>query len=297
MISTSTCSSTISQNNTYIKNPGFPSTYTPSASGSCTFTINKVSDDVCQLRFDFQTFTGFTVAATTTGICTDSFAVSGQTGKSPPSICSTNTGYHMYSEVGYGKDDTATVTLTYGGTTSKQFNIFVQQIECTNPSRPPTDCVQYYTGASGTIASYGWKGSQLLTGMDYSMCIRDEVGMCSITYSETSGTTIDAFALLVAPGATATAGESTTGTCLTAKVMLQIPEVSMDGINGLGSPTKKEAFPGQFCGGFFTVDGGTSATALTSARKPFRIHLTAETPVTLTAPSTGFSLDYSQNPC
>ena len=36
--------------------------------------------------------------------------------------------------------------------------------------------------------------------------------MCSITYSETSGTTIDAFALLVAPGATATAGESTTGT-------------------------------------------------------------------------------------
>ena len=40
---------------------------------------------------------------------------------------------------------------------------------------------------------------------------RDEVGTCSITYSEESGTTIDAFALLAPPSAPATAGESTVG--------------------------------------------------------------------------------------
>ena len=36
----------------------------------------------------------------------------------------------MYAEIGASSSDTATVTMTYGGTTSKQFNIFVQQIEC-----------------------------------------------------------------------------------------------------------------------------------------------------------------------
>merc|ERR1719410_1958667 len=32
-----------------------PSTYTPTTGGTCVFTINKVSDDICQLRLDFQT--------------------------------------------------------------------------------------------------------------------------------------------------------------------------------------------------------------------------------------------------
>jgi len=298
LISTSTCATTISQNNTYIKNPGFPSTYTPSQSGSCVFTINKVSDDVCQLRFDFQTFTGFTVTSTTTGACTDSFAVSGQTGKSSPTICSTNTGYHMYTEIGANSGDTSTVTLTYGGTTSKQFNIFVQQIECTSTSRAPTDCTQYYTGASGTIRSYGWGGSQLLAGMDYRICIRDEVGTCSITYSEESGTTIDAFALLAPPSAPATAGESTVGTCVSTNGLgLFVPEATLNGVDELAASQSLAGFPGAFCGGFFTVDGGTSAMALTSARKPFQLHLWVKSPVTLTAPATGFSLDYAQNPC
>ena len=54
----------------------------------------QCSDDICQLRFDFQTFTGLTAETDTTPDCTDSFAVTGQTGKNPPSICGTNTGYH-----------------------------------------------------------------------------------------------------------------------------------------------------------------------------------------------------------
>ena len=93
MITSSTCSSSVSTNTTYIRNSGYPSSYTPTTTGSCTFTINKVSADVCQLRLDFQTMSGF---ATTTpaGACSDSFAAAGQTGKNPPTICGTNTGYH-----------------------------------------------------------------------------------------------------------------------------------------------------------------------------------------------------------
>ena len=72
--------------------PGYPSSYTASSAGTCSYTIKKVSDDICQLRLDFQTFTGF--LAPTTGACADKFAAAGQTGKNPPTICGANTGYH-----------------------------------------------------------------------------------------------------------------------------------------------------------------------------------------------------------
>ena len=55
----------------------------------------KVSTDVCQLRLDFQTFSGF--AFSTLGAKTDSMAAAGQTGVNPPSITGTNTGYHSKS--------------------------------------------------------------------------------------------------------------------------------------------------------------------------------------------------------
>ena len=54
---------------------------------------SKVLDDICQLRLDFQTMTGFATGSPA-GACSDSFAVAGQTGKDPPTICGTDTGYH-----------------------------------------------------------------------------------------------------------------------------------------------------------------------------------------------------------
>merc|ERR1712227_509836 len=83
VITTSTCSTTISTNTTYIRNPNYPSSYTPSSTGSCAYTISKISDDICQLRLDFQTFSGF---ATTTpiGACSDYMTAAGQTGKILP---------------------------------------------------------------------------------------------------------------------------------------------------------------------------------------------------------------------
>ena len=56
VISSTTCGSTISTNTSYIRNPGYPSTYTPSNAGSCTFTIRKVSDNICQLRLEIIFF-------------------------------------------------------------------------------------------------------------------------------------------------------------------------------------------------------------------------------------------------
>ena len=91
----------------------YPSSYTPTGTGTCSFTINKCSSDICQLRLDFQTMTGFVTSTANVGSCTDSFAVAcrhhnniivvvdnnitiitAPTGSDPPTICGTNTGYH-----------------------------------------------------------------------------------------------------------------------------------------------------------------------------------------------------------
>ena len=153
VIYTSTCGTSISTNTTYIRNPGYPSSYTATSASTCSYTIKKVSDDICQLRLDFQTFSGF-ATATTVSTCTDTLAVTGQTGVDPPSICGTNTGYHskldkcipkvllifngnlflVYAEFGATSTDSISMTLTYGSsglTTAKTFNILARQISCT----------------------------------------------------------------------------------------------------------------------------------------------------------------------
>merc|ERR1719458_1915390 len=192
----------ISTSTTYIRNPGYPSSYTPSSAGSCTFSISKVSDDVCQLRLDFQTFSGF-VTSTTAGSCYDTLAMAGQTGVDPPSICGTNTGYHMYTEFGATSTDTITMTLTWGSsgyTTAKTYNILARQISCTASWKAPTDCTQYFTGVSGSVLSYSY--GQMLTGMYYMNCIRTEAGYCAIQWKQSTTTSPDPFGILSTTPAT-----------------------------------------------------------------------------------------------
>ena len=88
---------------------------------------------MCQLRLDFVTMSGYLTGAN--GACSDTFAAAGQTGKNPPSICGTNTGYHMYVEFGTSSSDTISLTNTWstgGLTTAKNYNILARQIGCTD---------------------------------------------------------------------------------------------------------------------------------------------------------------------
>merc|ERR1711994_34183 len=176
VITTNTCGSTISTNTSYIRNANYPSSYTPTSTGSCEFKVSKINDDICQLRLDFQTMSGF---AASVGVCSDKFTAEGQTGVNPPRICGTNTGYHMYTEFGATATDATKITLTYGAagiTTGKTFNILARQISCTATWKAPTDCVQYFTGASGNVQSYSY--GQMLRGQYYTNCIRTEKGRC-----------------------------------------------------------------------------------------------------------------------
>jgi len=293
IIHTSTCATTISTNTTYIRNPGYPSSYTPSATGSCKYTINKVQDDICQLRLDFQSFSGL-ATSTTVGLCTDYITVAGQTGKNPPAICGTNTGYHMYAEFGATATDTATVTFTYGSTTTaKLFNILLTQISCTAAWRAPTDCAQYFTGSAGNIKSYNFAGGQLLNAQYYTNCIRTEAGYCGIMWKESSTSSPDPFQMTKSPITNAGSGNPTA--C--AATFIYIPNLSPDGISSLPVPVSLQEKYSTMCGGAFGLDGKAIPLALVSRQQPFILGVYTDTTTALTAPTTGFSLDYTQVPC
>merc|ERR1711997_526702 len=296
VIYTGTCGTSISTNTTYIRNPGYPSSYTPSSAGSCTFSISKVSDDVCQLRLDFQTFSGF-VPSTTAGSCYDTLAMAGQTGVDPPSICGTNTGYHMYTEFGATSTDTITMTLTWGSsgyTTAKTYNILARQISCTASWKAPTDCTQYFTGVSGSVQSYSY--GQMLTGMYYMNCIRTEAGYCAIQWKQSTTTSPDPFGILSTTPATTVAGAGHSPPTPTACTngFISIPDLSMDGINTIPVPLGVAAYQSYQCGAVFGVEGQATSAALISRKQPFVLGVYTSTTA---EPGTGFNLDYTQLPC
>jgi len=282
IVASTTCGSTISTNTTYIRNPSYPSAYTPgSTSESCTYTINKVQDDICQLRLDFQHFSGIT---NTLGACTDKFMVTGQTGVNPPTICGTNTGYHMYVEFGTEASDTAKIEVTYGTTTAdKMYNILLRQISCTATWRAPTDCVQYFTGVSGNVQSYNFAGAQLLNSQYYDNCIRTELGYCGALWHESSTTSPDPFDMTV--GAT----KAASGPTGCANTYISIP--------GLIANDEAETYYSIMCGAYFGIDDASVSSALITKTQPLRLGVFTDTTTPLTAPTEGFNLDYTQVPC
>lgn len=302
VITMSTCGGSISTNTTYIQNPGYPTAYTPATTGTCAYTISKVSDNICTLRLDFQTFSGFATSTATAGTCSDTFVAAGQSGVNPPTICGTNTDYHMYVEFGASATDSITLTNTWASTTSgKSYNILTRQIACDASWKPPTDCVQYFTGISNSVKSYNFAGGQLLAGQGYTNCIRTEKGYCSIQWKESSTTSPDPFGLMAG---TAT-GIGANGGNLCANTYVHIPNLSPNGIAGipvLPTTATAQAFQNQVCGVGFGVEQGTTGTvpsALVSIQKPFVLGVYTNAPGTaLTANvATGFNLDYTQLAC
>merc|ERR1711997_428760 len=274
VITSTTCGDTLSANITYIRNPGYPSTYTPTTTVTCSFTIDKLSDDICQLRLDFQTMSGYT-PGTTVGECTtNSLEVTGNSGQNPPKICGTNTDFHMYVEFGASATDSITLKHTLD-TTSKSWNILARQIACTASWKAPTDCVQYFTGTSGNVKNYNF-GTQLLQSQNYNNCIRQETGYCRIQWQQNSASSPDTFqmdtvvgtALPTAAGGISGAPAITT-TCPLAFV--KIPNGSLDGVTPLDTGLSGLAFQSVFCGGVLGVSGSPTSNSIVSAKPPFHL--------------------------
>merc|ERR1719323_984731 len=169
----STCGSTVTQNCSYIQNPGYSSAYT--TTGSCSYTVTPINSGICQIRLDFDTFS---LGIGTKGTCSDSFKITGPTNTNAlPNLCGKLTGQHIYFESG-ASTTSSTLAFTIAGTTST-WNMKVSQISCTATYKAPNDCDQYLTGQSGTVQSYGWQSGQQITGTIFTTCIRRERGYCA----------------------------------------------------------------------------------------------------------------------
>lgn len=237
----------------------------------------------------------------------DGFTASGQTGKNPPVICGINTGYHMYVEVGAESTDTATLNmyLGSGATGTRQWNIKVSQITGTAAWRVPSGCVQYFTGITDKVASYGHQSAQLLQKQAYNNCIRQAEGYCSMLWKEvgqaslTGSTTTspDPFSMT---GATATTGLGENDAGCTAS------HVYISGGN-MGVPTDSTYLGNTFCGEALACDAclvaviAPAVRPLPTATDSFYLGVWSDSSQMGTNPTgtaaTGFNLRYYQQPC
>ena len=120
---------------------------------------------MCQVRLDFESFnidgptsTSELTANANGGICVDSFAVSGTSGLSSPVICGSNTGQHIYMEMGTGASDTATLAFTFAtsASTTRAWEIKATQVPCSSNSRAGDGCLQYHTGLTGRFQTFNF---------------------------------------------------------------------------------------------------------------------------------------------
>jgi len=323
------CDATVNQNCTFIESVDYPTSIT--AAGTCTYTINRCSTDICQVRLDFLT----TVLAqpplgtttTTGGVCGNS-AADGivvtpgitQTG-SLPVLCGTLTGQHMYIEADRSKDPAATVAITTTALntqpSTKNWRIKVSQIECSSTMKAPQGCLQYFTGIKNTVTSFNFDGTTAyatggeLANQDYRACFRQEAGMCSQQFAEsTLASGKDAF-LLSRSASTATISGAVAANCL---VSISDGSTACDGSNtnscsfiiipgGSLNPVTDKSNEDIFCGMFLSQqNGGTAATetsAITTTRTPFTLRHASlgSTGAANAILLAGFSLDVTQLPC
>lgn len=204
VIRVSTCGGVASANCTYIDNPGYPSAY--KTTGECSYTVTRVQTDICQIRLDFFSAI-LQQPVATTGVCTNTILTTtqGSTGvtfyNTPPVLCGTLTGQHMYIEAGTA-NTAATLKFTLATALDNTWRIKVSQIECWNPSRAPQGCLQYFTGVRSTVKSFNWDGTTtcttgcLLGSQQYAVCFRPEQGMCGMAFAQSQvASTLDAFHL------------------------------------------------------------------------------------------------------
>ncbi|XP_059089013.1 uncharacterized protein LOC131885091 isoform X2 [Tigriopus californicus] len=290
------CGGTTSENCTYLVQAGISM---PTAD-QCTFTICKSSSNICRIKLDFTTFSiaGPTVGTASTlgntnggsiGDCTeDSFSLTSPGNIGSPLICGVNTGQHMIVD---SSDICHRASFDFSGTTvSRQFDIKVTQYACGDEMGGPPGCLQYFTGNTGTFASFNFPIGETAVTADvthlsnqcYTMCFRQEVGKCAICYNTVilgaADMAIDqgSFGLSISSAAIAIATLDTA--C--SEDYLQIPGSGSDvgdaDVDMFGPGTIPAILHERICGRFFGYEtDGSGATdnteSICSGRKPFRV--------------------------
>jgi len=276
------CGATTSLNNTYFQSSG-------QETSPCQLSVCKSSTDICQIRLDFNTFDLDQPVSSNLQDDTQSAKTQCQTGRftattdsgSAPVICGTNTNQHMILEA---SDTCNKLQFVWtSSSTTRSWNIKISQIPCNVPWKAPEGCLQYFTGATGTVKSYNYDGGVQLADQNYVNCIRQEEGYCSIGYS--SSTTSFQISSISTGSASGLYGAD----CTTDYVF--IPRAGPTTAPGSNNYDR-------FCGGVLTSNSPTTNTILTR-RLPFQIGVYFDSgeksPTSGVENSLGFSIYYSQS--
>ena len=77
---------------------------------------------------------------------------------SPPEFCGLGTGQHLYLQAHPGQDLTAGIHISLGSSDyERSWNIRVTQIECGESWTAPANCLQYFTGITGTVSTWNYE--------------------------------------------------------------------------------------------------------------------------------------------
>ncbi|KAL1425626.1 hypothetical protein MTO96_019049 [Rhipicephalus appendiculatus] len=183
------CGDIVSDPEAVFRNPDTPQG--ESSFRQCQVTV-QAREGVCQLRLDFKEFSLSPpeTCGPRAGMCLDdAFSVSaGLESSSYPVLCGYNSGQHMYVDVSQSKTAMLTVRLSARTERERRWNIRITQVSCWSPTMAPEGCLQYHTKASDVITSFNFDrnptGFHYYANMHYSICIRRQLGFCSILYEE-----------------------------------------------------------------------------------------------------------------
>jgi len=278
----------VDYNDTYIQNPDYPSAY--GDADSISYKVNKINNDVCLLRLDFEMFNIKDVVSTGaggTGECTDMFTVTtGDQGLSVPTICGDMNGQHIYINMGPDAGDNVDLKFDFtGADTGRKWEIKTAQIPCNSAYTPPDGCLQWYREPTGRITSFNNAQSKtLLPNTNYRSCIRQEAGSCCIEYQECG------FMLRTTTDPATPDSKSITGTNCDIEGYVSIV--------GAGSNCGSIVGTNKFCGDLLNYknDGATKSIPVIDCTAPFEVNVVTPA-IGVAKTNTGFCLDYRQLPC
>ena len=78
-------------------------------------------------------------------------------------FCGLGTGQHLYLQAHPGLDLTASVDISLGSSDyERTWNIRVTQIECGVSWTAPANCLQYFTGITGTVSTWNYEDTNYI---------------------------------------------------------------------------------------------------------------------------------------
>ncbi|XP_050299803.1 uncharacterized protein LOC126738482 [Anthonomus grandis grandis] len=254
---------------------------------SCIFSVYKTNSNIQQFRIDFI---DLDLEGPTNGTCTNErLVITGQNSNSRiPVLCGYNTGQHIYVDVSQLEGPLKIMVLSTTGA-RKRFKMKICQYS-DSCSTSQSNCLQYYTGVTGTIQSFNYDQAAMFNrsvpgyfnDLNYAICIRREAGYCSITYMNTNDGEMYPFQLVnILPN-----GQST------------VP-AGQAGVDVLNCPDDYIIIDGTRLCGDRLNDGSTSANFSTDASVtdmssgPIVVNVRTNDNIT----GLGFKFFYTQNLC